>query len=214
MADTTEIPVEGYINKLNRNLFPLAQTMLMGQESALGRFGLFLLLYVLPTVVLVSCHLYEWINHARWRSSYMCGACRRHSVVPNLAIFVLRHASTLVLALTNCVWLLASATTWLKFAKLHGVLSARGRTRDDSTRRRVASPAARCQCCMMMTSSTTSSALISACSSSSTATSGGRSPVNCSDEDDEFCSLAPHSGLGHDRSPAPHSGYHRDDVRL
>lgn len=184
---------------LIRNRRRRQETTGLGQESALGRFGLFLLLYVMPTVVLASCHLYEWYNHARWRTSFMCGSCH-HGNPPNLAILVLRHASSLVVALTNCVWLLASASTWLEFAKLHTVLTTtRGRARDGSTHRHhVASPAARCQCCtMMMTSSTTSSALISASSSS-----GANSPVDCSD--DERCSLAPRNGGGH----------HSDDVRL
>ncbi|XP_026691552.2 frizzled receptor [Ciona intestinalis] len=93
-------------------------------EKLMGRIGLFSLLYMVPSAALVACYFYEQQNRELWAKAYNCRSFHGHDRCshgnangPEFAVFIVKYSMTLLIGITNGVWILSgkTVTSWRKF---------------------------------------------------------------------------------------------------
>uniref|UniRef100_H2YUB2 Uncharacterized protein n=1 Tax=Ciona savignyi TaxID=51511 RepID=H2YUB2_CIOSA len=86
-------------------------------EKLMGRIGLFSLLYMVPSAALVACYFYEHQNRVLWAKAYNCRShngqdrCGHGSANgPEFAVFIVKYSMTLLIGITNGVWIISGKT--------------------------------------------------------------------------------------------------------
>ncbi|KPM06400.1 frizzled-2-like protein [Sarcoptes scabiei] len=88
-------------------------------EKLMIRIGLSSFLYIVPEVVVVACHIYDYINRPQWEKSLAC-ICdhndpREHHQ-PQFSLIVLKYIMSLIIGITSSFWIWSGKTleSWLK----------------------------------------------------------------------------------------------------
>ncbi|XP_054163932.1 frizzled-4-like [Oppia nitens] len=94
------------------------------------RIGVFTTLYTVPALVVIGCHIYEYLKSNEWREtsldrSRMChdmntmNACRLNESIPMKEVFVLKIFMSLVLGISTGIWVWSNKTwnSWTRFCQ-------------------------------------------------------------------------------------------------
>lgn len=89
-------------------------------EKLMMRIGLSSFLYIVPEVVVVACHIYEYTYRPLWEQSLAC-ICGPEDVAttvyePQFALIVLKYIMSLIIGITSGFWIWSSKTleSWLR----------------------------------------------------------------------------------------------------
>lgn len=93
-------------------------------EKLMMRIGLSSFLYIVPEVVVVGCHIYEYINRPAWERALACncgGSQDPSSVMldqPTFGIILLKYIMSLIIGITSGFWIWSSKTleSWLRIS--------------------------------------------------------------------------------------------------
>lgn len=95
-------------------------------EKLMMRIGLSSFLYIVPEVVVVACHIYEYTYRPIWEQSLacMCGpddTMSFESNTPQFALIVLKYIMSLIIGITSGFWIWSGKTleSWMRiYAKV------------------------------------------------------------------------------------------------
>ena len=91
-----------------------------------GRMGFFSLMYMVFTSLLVACYFYELVNRDKWANTKNCRKSNSAASCsldfgssPDLSVFIVKYSMTLLIGITNGVWICSKKTihSWRQFYK-------------------------------------------------------------------------------------------------
>lgn len=91
-------------------------------EKLMMRIGLSSFLYIVPEVVVVACHIYEYINRPAWERALACncgGGQQQLDMLldqPSFGIILLKYIMSLIIGITSGFWIWSGKTleSWLR----------------------------------------------------------------------------------------------------
>lgn len=78
-------------------------------EKLMIRIGIFSVLYTVPAIIVIGCHLYESSLQEEWISPLVC-PCREHVIRPHYSITLLKYFMALAVGITSGVWIWSGKT--------------------------------------------------------------------------------------------------------
>lgn len=139
------IPLSGFV-AIGSIVLLLGYCSLLRKESPVGhnegmngtiklkrfiiRIGLFTFLYSVPTICVIGCHTYEYLLSPKWKETVIeraracqdtnsVNSCRLSESIPFKEIFVLKIFMSLVLGISNGIWVSTNKTwnSWTRFCQ-------------------------------------------------------------------------------------------------
>lgn len=90
-------------------------------EKLMIRIGIFSVLYTVPAVMIIGCHLYEVAYHEEWMTGLACscGAKKSVKVMPLYSVLMLKYFMALAVGITSGVWIWSGKTldSWKRFGR-------------------------------------------------------------------------------------------------
>nr|XP_027201894.1 frizzled-5-like [Dermatophagoides pteronyssinus] len=89
-------------------------------EKLMIRIGLSSFLYIVPEVVVVACHIYEYIYRPLWEKSLTCLCNDNNSnndqYSPQFSIIILKYIMSLIIGITSSFWIWSGKTleSWMR----------------------------------------------------------------------------------------------------